>query len=156
MFWVLSHNLGWWKLQSKPTDCLGWDFPGGPVVKNLCFHCRRHGELRSCMLHNTAKNNQRKKKKPKTNKPIKKKKTVQETRHREASDPGIHPGAVIVSMDKVGTSCFVKKPFRYLQRTALRFWSYTATDKPSARFWAGFGRPSPSQSWARSPGCLEQ
>ena len=37
------------------------DFPGGPVVSTLCFHCRGHGfdpclgNLRSCKLHGTAK-----------------------------------------------------------------------------------------------------
>ncbi len=22
---------------------VGWDFPGGPVVRTLCFYCRGHG-----------------------------------------------------------------------------------------------------------------
>ena len=24
---------------------LSWDFPGGPVVKTLCFHCSGHGSI---------------------------------------------------------------------------------------------------------------
>ena len=37
------------------------DFPGGPVVKTLCFHCRGNGfdpssgEIRSCMPQDVAK-----------------------------------------------------------------------------------------------------
>ena len=40
---------------------LSWDFTGGPEVKTLCFHCRKHrslpwsGNLRSCKLHGVAK-----------------------------------------------------------------------------------------------------
>ena len=44
-----------------------WDFPGSPVVKILCFHCREQGsisgqeELRSHMPHGTLKKKKKKK-----------------------------------------------------------------------------------------------
>ena len=28
-------------MSPRRRESLGWDFPGGPVVKTLCFHCRR-------------------------------------------------------------------------------------------------------------------
>ena len=31
------------------------DFPGSPVVKTLCFHCKGHGELRSHVLSTAVK-----------------------------------------------------------------------------------------------------
>ena len=30
-------------VQYHHKKCLDWDFPGGPVVKTLCFHCRGRG-----------------------------------------------------------------------------------------------------------------
>ena len=29
--------------QNEETKTTLWDFPGDPVVKNPCFHCREHG-----------------------------------------------------------------------------------------------------------------
>ena len=29
-------------LSNKLKDC-AWEFPGGPVVRTPCFHCRGHG-----------------------------------------------------------------------------------------------------------------
>ena len=54
----------WDSLFFKNLD--SWDFPGGLVVKMLCFHCRGHGsipgsgtkilrELRSPVPHGVAK-----------------------------------------------------------------------------------------------------
>ena len=52
-------------VQYHHKKCLDWDFPGGPVVKTLCFHCRGRGfdpwlgKFR--MPHSVAKKKKKKK-----------------------------------------------------------------------------------------------
>lgn len=31
------------KMGRKEEKQAGWDFPGGPLVKTPCFHCKGHG-----------------------------------------------------------------------------------------------------------------
>ena len=60
------HRVSAQRILAKTAPC--WDFPSGPVVKTLTFHCRGHGqvrslvwELRSPMLHGMAKKRKKKK-----------------------------------------------------------------------------------------------
>ena len=62
----ICFDLLLWRRQiqnSHPSRCKinkGRDFPGSPVNKNPCLHCRGHGvpslvrELRSCMAYGTV------------------------------------------------------------------------------------------------------